>query len=308
MEAGSGEIQAKEFSPAQNGYDRAEVHAYLQVLAGEIERLRNRPRAVDDFDTIGVEVGEMLRSTQESVSRMKAQAEREAASIRRRAEREAEELRAVALTLKQEAEQLLQAVKRRAESQPPAAPPPSALDTDLRVDAFVASASNQASALLDIAKQEAAAITHGIKEMMRNTAQEADSIIRRAEAEAASIRSRAEIAATAAMREAESRAEKSQEEARLRISELMQEVQAHAVKIRQGVEAEAHRRIEEANLRVDQVLEIEQRIYERFRGFEEVVSSARDQLEPPSNARTFESGSYESGPSRIDIDGSPEES
>lgn len=286
------EIQNMTFRIARNGYDREDVHAYLYALGLELDALLNRPKAPDD-PPLGSEVSEILRAAKDSAARIRSQAESEAASILNRAETEADELRSVAISIKEEAEALFSSVQERAESLRSQRGNPqeergyrarggiSELPQSQEdAEAEVLYASRQASALLDIAKEEAEAITEGIASMRRNAEREADSVVRRAEADAATIRSQGESAYAVAVREAAAEADRMREEARIEITRLLAETENRVTTLREMVELETTQKVEAAERRVQEMRELEATFHRRFASVEDVLRAARGELEP----------------------------
>lgn len=119
------EIESKEFLITLRGYDKDEVQAFLRAVAadyrGVVESART-PAPVttgNPFESLGEEVGTVLKVARESANALRQKAEDEAAATRRRAEEESAALRnaasAAAKRLTEEAERHAIEVRASAE-------------------------------------------------------------------------------------------------------------------------------------------------------------------------------------------------
>jgi DivIVA domain-containing protein len=91
------DIAARQFVVSQEGYDREEVRAFLEIVArnqkalqDEIESLRDERTSGED---VGGEIASLLRNAREMADRTLHEAREEAQAIRLRAEKDAETLR-----------------------------------------------------------------------------------------------------------------------------------------------------------------------------------------------------------------------
>ena len=108
------EIENKEFLTTLRGYDRDEVRAFLKAVASDVRvsqvEAASSPHAPGDaYESLGQELGQMLKVPKESSDQLKRKAEAEATGMRRRAEEESKSLREAASNaarrLTEEAEQ-----------------------------------------------------------------------------------------------------------------------------------------------------------------------------------------------------------
>lgn len=107
MAISAAELRSKTFEVAPKGYDRPEVHRYLNALANELQQLHNIEQSegvaetdvvapstgpaeatpqpltgsADDFDRVGNEISLMLRQAQESAMKIRSDAELEARTL-----------------------------------------------------------------------------------------------------------------------------------------------------------------------------------------------------------------------------------
>ena len=120
------EIESKEFLITLRGYDKDEVQAFLRAVAadyrGIVEDSRSgapAPTTSNPFESLGEEVGTVLKVARESANALRQKAEDEAAATRRRAEEESAALRnaasAAAKRLTEEAERHAIEVRASAE-------------------------------------------------------------------------------------------------------------------------------------------------------------------------------------------------
>ena len=121
------EIESKEFLITLRGYDKDEVQAFLRAVAadyrGVVENARSAATPVsttsNPFESLGEEVGTVLKVARESANALRQKAEDEAAATRRRAEEESAALRnaasAAAKRLTEEAERHAIEVRASAE-------------------------------------------------------------------------------------------------------------------------------------------------------------------------------------------------
>ena len=120
------EIESKEFLITLRGYDKDEVQAFLRAVAadyrGVVENARSAApvsTASNPFESLGEEVGTVLKVARESANQLRQKAEDEAAATRRRAEEESAALRnaasAAAKRLTEEAERHAIEVRASAE-------------------------------------------------------------------------------------------------------------------------------------------------------------------------------------------------
>lgn len=119
------EIESKEFLITLRGYDKDEVQAFLRAVAADYRSLGDRsavPTPVstsNPFESLGEEVGTVLKVARESANALRQKAEDEAAAARRRAEEESAALRnaasAAAKRLTEEAERHAIEVRAAAE-------------------------------------------------------------------------------------------------------------------------------------------------------------------------------------------------
>lgn len=93
----SDDIGIREFVVAQEGYDREEVRAYLEVIAREQQALRDELTQLRDRTAVGSDVGSeiagLLQSAREQAEETTRLANEEADAIRARAEADADILR-----------------------------------------------------------------------------------------------------------------------------------------------------------------------------------------------------------------------
>lgn len=119
------EIESKEFLITLRGYDKDEVQAFLRAVAADYRSLADSSRssapvtASNPFESLGEEVGTVLKVARESANQLRQKAEDEAAAARRRAEEESAALRnaasAAAKRLTEEAERHAIEVRAAAE-------------------------------------------------------------------------------------------------------------------------------------------------------------------------------------------------
>lgn len=119
------EIESKEFLITLRGYDKDEVQAFLRAVAADYRsiadsaRMPAAPSATNPFESLGEEVGTVLKVARESANALRQKAEDEAAATRRRAEEESAALRnaasAAAKRLTEEAERHAIEVRASAE-------------------------------------------------------------------------------------------------------------------------------------------------------------------------------------------------
>lgn len=107
MAISAAELRSKTFEVVPKGYDRPEVHRYLNALANELQEFNNsaqteeaglgstyvatgpataspqssEPLGVEDFDRVGNEISLMLRQAQESAMKIRSDAELEARTL-----------------------------------------------------------------------------------------------------------------------------------------------------------------------------------------------------------------------------------
>lgn len=93
----SDDISGREFVVAQEGYDRGEVRAYLEVIAREQQALRDEIASLRgdhrDEGDIGSEIANLLETARATAEEATRQAAEEADAIRMRAEQDADSLR-----------------------------------------------------------------------------------------------------------------------------------------------------------------------------------------------------------------------
>lgn len=117
------DIVHKEFFRAPDGYDRAEVRAYLEMIAADqralLERLESLEGKGDGTVDVGAEIAVVLQQARELADRMTREAHHKAVALRESAEEEAQGLRAAtgeaAEKLRQEAEDYAYEVRTVAE-------------------------------------------------------------------------------------------------------------------------------------------------------------------------------------------------
>jgi cell division initiation protein len=119
------EIESKEFLITLRGYDKDEVQAFLRAVAADYRSLADTSRAPvpvstsNPFESLGEEVGTVLKVARESANALRQKAEDEAGAARRRAEEESAALRnaasAAAKRLTEEAERHAIEVRAAAE-------------------------------------------------------------------------------------------------------------------------------------------------------------------------------------------------
>lgn len=117
------DIAHKEFFRAPDGYDRAEVRAYLEMVAADqrdlLERVRSLEGKTDGMGDVGAEIATVLQQARELADRMTQEAQQKALELRDRAEKEAGLLRSAtgeaAEKLRQEAEDYAYEVRNAAE-------------------------------------------------------------------------------------------------------------------------------------------------------------------------------------------------
>jgi DivIVA domain-containing protein len=119
------EIESKEFLITLRGYDKDEVQAFLRAVAADYRSLGDTSRAAapvtssNPFESLGEEVGTVLKVARESANALRQKAEDEASAARRRAEEESAALRnaasAAAKRLTEEAERHAIEVRAAAE-------------------------------------------------------------------------------------------------------------------------------------------------------------------------------------------------
>ena len=117
------DIARKEFFRASDGYDRAEVRAYLEMVAADqralIERLESLPAPTDGAGEIGSEIAAVLEQARELADRMTQEAHEKAVAERERAEEESHLVRSAtseaAEKLRQEAEDYAYEVRAASE-------------------------------------------------------------------------------------------------------------------------------------------------------------------------------------------------
>jgi DivIVA domain-containing protein len=120
------EIESKEFLITLRGYDKDEVQAFLRAVAADYRGLADNARTAapvpsgsNPFESLGEEVGTVLKVARESANQQRQKAEDEAAATRRRAEEESAALRnaasAAAKRLTEEAERHAIEVRAHAE-------------------------------------------------------------------------------------------------------------------------------------------------------------------------------------------------
>lgn len=92
------EIERQVFLVSLRGYDKDEVHAFLNQVASDYRQALQRSEAgeQDPYGRLGDEVAEMLRTTVEQTRQLRERVEREVAESRQRAEAEIATLRAEA--------------------------------------------------------------------------------------------------------------------------------------------------------------------------------------------------------------------
>jgi cell division septum initiation protein DivIVA len=94
------DIDGREFFSAPDGYDRAEVKAFLKSVASEQRELLARIEQLTELaepaqnDDVGGDVAKIMRSAKATAEELLRRAEMEAAQLRHRAEEEATMLRA----------------------------------------------------------------------------------------------------------------------------------------------------------------------------------------------------------------------
>ncbi len=107
------EITGKQFFASSDGYDKAEVTAFLEVIASDqqalLDRIEELSRSSEGVDGIGAEVARVLQSARDTSDQLVCKAEESALETRRRLEDEAEMLRSATAQatdrLRQDAEQ-----------------------------------------------------------------------------------------------------------------------------------------------------------------------------------------------------------
>lgn len=119
------EIESKEFLITLRGYDKDEVQAFLRAVAADYRGVLDTSRIPapattgNPFESLGEEVGTVLKVARESANALRQKAEDEAAATRRRAEEESAALRnaasAAAKRLTEEAERHAIEVRASAE-------------------------------------------------------------------------------------------------------------------------------------------------------------------------------------------------
>jgi DivIVA domain-containing protein len=120
------EIENKEFLITLRGYDKDEVQAFLRAVAADYRSVAESSRsstapvtASNPFESLGEEVGTVLKVARESANQLRQKAEDAAAAARRRAEEESAALRnaasAAAKRLTEEAERHAIEVRAAAE-------------------------------------------------------------------------------------------------------------------------------------------------------------------------------------------------
>ena len=119
------EIESKEFLITLRGYDKDEVQAFLRAVAADYRNVSESARTPapiatsNPFESLGEEVGTVLKVARESANTLRQKAEDEAAATRRRAEEESAALRnaasAAAKRLTEEAERHAIEVRASAE-------------------------------------------------------------------------------------------------------------------------------------------------------------------------------------------------
>lgn len=120
------EIESKEFLITLRGYDKDEVQAFLRAVAADYRGVVEGARTAapvstgsNPFESLGEEVGTVLKVARESANALRQKAEDEAAATRRRAEEESAALRnaasAAAKRLTEEAERHAIEVRAHAE-------------------------------------------------------------------------------------------------------------------------------------------------------------------------------------------------
>ena len=96
------EIESKEFLITLRGYDKDEVQAFLRAVAADYRSIADSSKGggmaapvstSNPFESLGEEVGTVLKVARESANALRQKAEDEAAAARRRAEEESAALR-----------------------------------------------------------------------------------------------------------------------------------------------------------------------------------------------------------------------
>jgi DivIVA domain-containing protein len=110
-----GAAEGPRFPTALRGYSKSEVEALLQRLSDEIEQLKSErddahARAVDVYQRVGDELGELLQHSRDWADRIVAEAEAEAEKIK-------EQARATVKRLRQDAEQESERLRAEAKLQ-----------------------------------------------------------------------------------------------------------------------------------------------------------------------------------------------
>ena len=117
------DIAGKDFFRAPDGYDRAEVRAYLEMVAADqralLERLESLSGSAGAVDEVGSEVAAVLHQARQLADGMTQKAHQKAIELREQAEEEAGLLRSAtgdaAEKLRQEAEDYAYEVRNAAE-------------------------------------------------------------------------------------------------------------------------------------------------------------------------------------------------
>ncbi len=123
MPLSPGDIANKDFFSAPDGYDRAEVRAYLQMVAADqralLERLEALPATSEALGEVGSEVAVVLQQARALADRMTQEAHEKAVELRERAEEESRGLRSATSEaterFRQEAEDYAYEVRNAAE-------------------------------------------------------------------------------------------------------------------------------------------------------------------------------------------------
>lgn len=115
------DIEGRRFRAAADGYDRAQVDAFLADAAATLRAEEARRRAAgspdgDPFGTLGAEVADILRAAEQAAARRRGELEAELAARRAEADLAAEEARRMAEREHEQAKRLLVRAQQRADA------------------------------------------------------------------------------------------------------------------------------------------------------------------------------------------------